>query len=132
MAGKKGKGADGGKDLTRIDLRARAVEYALRDPEVPECWRAATLKDLADDKFDVSLVKPAELPESWKPRDAKGGWTIDELNLLARRVKNGDATVEKPERKPSSSPRRRRNEPERKVRLPMVKSPCSVRQTMYA
>ena len=42
------------------------------------------------------------------------------------------ATCEKPISRFSSSVRRRRNEPARNVRSPIVNSPCSVRQTMYA
>jgi hypothetical protein len=86
---KKGKAAEGGKDLTRVDLRCVAHEYVIHDTDAPECWRPVLLSDLG--KLGVVNADILDsLPHTWTPE------SVDQLKLLVQRFNDGDRTLAAP------------------------------------
>src|SRR5205823_8536199 len=50
---KKGRSAEGGKELTRIDLKCVAYEYVIHDSQVAASWRPLRIDDLTRKDLEV-------------------------------------------------------------------------------
>jgi hypothetical protein len=77
-----------GKGTSSVELRARAIQYAIHDRSVPDRWRAVTLRDLREKDLGISDVPEDEelFPRGEQPRD-EAGFSLDEVKLRLESLK---------------------------------------------
>jgi hypothetical protein len=63
-------------------LRVRAWKYIVADPGASEGWRLLSWADLQERPELSGYGQVPDVPEGWAPRDAKAGFTVDEVELL--------------------------------------------------